>query len=142
MRGEMDRLQEAAARRLSGLGEFAVADIVREGYAPNGGKACGVKITVRIPMPEAASKYAAGPAFSKVAMQIVIERDDMAARHSPSAATLAEGVTRALHGWTAPLECGYGKVAIAESEPWQRIETPRKAVSAIAVNFKAQSVLE
>lgn len=141
---EIEKLQEAVARRLMSAGAFAVAEIILESAkipVIKTASACGLRITVKVPMPQCASKYAAGPVFSKVGLQILIERDDAAAKHSPSIAAVAESVTKALHNWTAPAECGYGKVQIAQSAPWERIEIKNSRASCVAVNFTTQSVL-
>ncbi|MBR4598106.1 MAG: hypothetical protein IKO42_06910 [Opitutales bacterium] len=141
---EIEKLQEAVARRLLSIGDFAVADIAMESAkapAIKTASACGVRITVKIPMPQSASKYAAGPVFSKVNLQILIERDDSAAKHSPSICAIAESATRALHNWIAPAECGYGKVQIAQTSPWARAETKSANLSALVLNFTTQSVL-
>ena len=145
MRGELDRLQEAVAKRLVSMSEFAVADIFCEGSQAlerGAGKACGVKITVKVPMPQKASKYAAGPVFSRVAVQVEIERDSGLARHSPGIASIAEGVSKALHCWSAPLECGYGKVFLSEQNPWTPTPEDKDGVAKICVNLSAQSVIE
>ena len=144
-RGELDKLQEAIAKRLLSLGDFAVADIFCEGanlFDHGAGKACGVKITVKIPMPVSASKYAAGPVFSRVFAELLLERDDALARHSPSLASLAESASKALHFWTAPLECGYGKLTLGENSPWKIIPAKDGSISGICINFSAQSVIE
>lgn len=144
MKGGLEKLQEFAAKTLMCSSDFLCADILAESsnaLRSEGSKACGIKITVGIPMPLKASKYAAGPAFSKVALQIVVERDNPNAAHSPSAVYLAERLSRLFHGKTAPVECGYGKICLADSNPWQALPRPDKNTTAIAVNFLAQSVL-
>ena len=144
-KSEIEKLQEAVGRRLLLAGDFETANIYLESAKPgnlkSGNSACGVKITVRVPMPQSASKYAAGPVFSKVDLQILIERDDAVAKHTPSIASIAESVTLALHNWTAPADCGYGKVRISEQHPWQRVENKNMQTSAMLVNFSTQSVL-
>ncbi len=144
-KSEIEKLQEAVGRRLVLTGDFATANIYLEsaklGNLKTSNSACGVKITVRVPMPQSASKYAAGPVFSKVNLQILIERDDAIARHTPSIAAIAESVTIALHNWTAPAECGYGKVHISTSQPWQRLENKNSQISTMLVHFTTQSVL-
>ena len=69
-KSEIEKLQEAVGRRLMLAGDFATANIYLESARPGnlkaGNSSCGVKITVRVPMPQSASKYAAGPVFSKV----------------------------------------------------------------------------
>lgn len=144
-RGEIDKLQEAVTKRLVSLGEFAVADISAEGaklFENGAGKACGVAIVVKIPMPLESSKYAAGPVFSKVGIRILARRDDGIARHSPSMATIAESVTRALHNWSAPIECGYAKLSLSEKNPWEAASKDFSPSTSLIINFTAQSVLE
>lgn len=144
-KSEIEKLQEAIGRRLLLTGDFATANIYLEstklGNLKTNNSACGVKITVRVPIPQSASKYAAGPVFSKVNLQVLIERDDAIARHTPSIASIAESVTLALHNWTAPADCGYGKVRISETQPWQRLESKQSQTSLMLVNFTTQSVL-
>ena len=144
-KSEIEKLQEAVGRRLMLAGDFATANIYLESARPGnlkaGNSSCGVKITVRVPMPQSASKYAAGPVFSKVDLQILIERDDAVAKHPPSIAAIADSVTLAIHNWTAPADCGYGKVRISESRPWQRAESKSPQISSMLVNFSTQSVL-
>lgn len=115
-KSEIEKLQEAVGRRLLLTGDFATANIYLESAKPgnlkSGNSACGVKITVRVPMPQSASKYAAGPVFSKVDLQILIERDDAVAKHTPSIASIAESVTLActtgrLPRTAATARCGF-----------------------------------
>ena len=141
---EIEKLQQAVARRLLSIGDFATADIIMESAKipeVKTASARGLRITVKVPMPQSASKYAAGPVFAKVGLQLLIERDDAVAKHSPSIAAVAESATRALHNWIAPAECGYGKVQIAQNSPWLRADAKSANLSAILVNFTTQSVL-
>lgn len=145
LKGEIDMLQEALAKKLASMSDLATADIKAEGskiFEHGAGKACGVSMTVKIPIPLTSSKYAAGPVFSKVAVQILIERDKSLALHSPSIAALAEHVTKAFYNWKAPLSCGYGKLSINEQKPWTQNSKEGEPVSSLSVNFIAQSVLE
>lgn len=143
-RGQLDKLQEAIAKRLASASDLALADIYTDASKPlerQFSKASGVKITVEVPMPISASKYAAGPVFSKVAISVLVERNETSAIHSPSLAGLCECVTKLLHNWTAPLESCYGKIAISAENPWRVREVKAQNTAAISVNFIAQSVL-
>lgn len=143
-RGQLDKLQEAVTRRLASASELAVAEIHAESanfLKEQISKSSGVKISVAIPMPISASKYAAGPVFSKVAVKVVVEREHSIAMHSPSLASLAESVTKILHKWVAPLESCYGKLVLDAQNPWQRVQLKSLNSDAISVNFTVQSVL-
>lgn len=144
MRGELDKLQEFITKTLMASSEFSCADIIAESsnvIKNLGSKACGLKIKVGIPMPIKASKYAAGPTFSKVSIQILIERENPLALHSPSITYIAESVSKILHNKLAPVECGYGKIHLSESAPWQKVDSKNENVSCLAVNILTQSVL-
>lgn len=143
-RGQLDKLQDSIAKKLISSSELSFAEIQIESanfLDRQFSKASGVKITVAIPMPLTASKYAAGPVFSKVAVKIIIERNHTIAIHSPSLASLAESVTKILHKWTAPLESCYGKLVISSQNPWQTMQVQKQNTDAISVNFTVQSVL-
>lgn len=143
-RGQLDKLQEAVARKLASSSELSIAEIQAESASFLKGqisKSSGVKITVEIPMPISASKYAAGPVFSKVSIRVAIERNHSIAIHSPSLASLAESVTKILHKWVAPLESCYGKLVLDTQNPWQKIQQKNLNSDAISVNFTVQSVL-
>ncbi|MFR6032548.1 MAG: hypothetical protein ACLUKN_04835 [Bacilli bacterium] len=53
-----------------------------------------------------------------------------------SITTTAEIISRALHNWIPPIECGYGKVSLAAESPWER-----KGKESVAIKFNVQSVL-
>ncbi len=144
MRGQLDKLQEAVTRKLASSSDLSVAEIHSESanfLSRQNSKASGVKITVAIPMPISASKYAAGPVFSKVSVKVIIERNHSIAIHSPSLTSLAECVSKLLHKWVAPLESCYGKLVLDAQSPWQKLQCQAQNSSAISVNFTVQSVL-
>lgn len=143
-KGELDKVQETLAKRLLTISALSTANIFQEGaklFETGAGKMCGLSITVKIPIPLCASKYTAGPVFSKLLLQVKIERDASLAKHTPSITTIAESVTKALHLWEFPLECGYGKISLAPQSPWQNLEHETSALSSVLINFNTQSVL-
>jgi len=139
----LEKLQRAVFERLRALPELKSADICARGLSPlpDGGRGECSKIEVCAPFPTAASKYTAGPAFSEVSMSIAVSRDNLSSAGAPSALSLAEVVSENLHNWLAPAETGYGRMSLCENAPWQEIKSPPN-VSAMAINFKIQSVLQ
>ena len=93
------------------------------------------------PMPTSASKYAAGPTFSNVELRVEAERAKFAAPNAPSLLTACEIVSRALHGANAPVECGYGRISLAENSPWSESKCGSQSEK-ITMRFCAQSVLQ
>ena len=91
-------------------------------------------------IPLSASKYAAGPTFSDVELRVETIRSKFAAPNAPSLLTACEIVSRALHGANAPLECGYGRIALSESSPWK--EEAESQSDKITIHFRVQSVLQ
>ena len=140
--GTLERLQKYALEYLRGLSDLKYADIRAENFSPlpESGKAEGMRVEILCPVPLAASKYAAGPTFSDVELSVRVTRDDAVAMRAPSTLTACEILSRALHNWTPPAECGYGKITLAPNSPWTR-EASAPNSTRFVIKFKAQSVL-
>ncbi len=136
--GTLERLQKSVTEYLRGIGDLRFADISAEKLEKDlSEKAEGLKVLVLSPIPQRASKYAAGPTFSAVALSIAITQDNAVANYPTSLITSAEIISRALHFWTPPIESGYGKLSLSESSPWQRVSD-----NTICITFNTQSVLQ
>ena len=140
--GTLERLQKSMLAYLRGLADLKHADIYAEGFENEArtGKAEGLCVEIQMPMPVAASKYAAGPTFSGVEISVSVLRYRTIAAKAPSLLTVCEMLSRALHNWNPPLECGYGKVCLSQNNPWKRADAPQNS-SRITLQFNAQSVL-
>lgn len=142
MMGTLEKLQNSLLGHLQSLADLNYADIRAEGrdVHARGGKAEGMEVEIMLPMPTSASKYAAGPTFSDVDVCIEVVRDPALAATAPSILTVCEIISRALHKWTPPLECGYGKMALAQNSPWKRGDAANGKTK-ITLKFNVQSVL-
>lgn len=143
MKGSLDKLQLAVADRIRSLADLSRASVYCEcidEILDLAGKGEGLKILVKIPMPMEASKYAAGPTFSRVKIEIVIEREMFTAANAPSISFICECVSKILHAWQPPEKSGYGKFFIAGTSPWSRNSCKDGKIS-MSLFFEAQSVL-
>lgn len=113
---------------------------IQNDFSDAEGSAEGLEIKVLRPIPLSASKYAAGPTFSDVEIRVETIRSKFAAPNAPSLLTACEIVSRALHGANAPIECGYGRIALSESSPWK--EESESQSDKITIRFRVQSVLQ
>ena len=136
--GTLERLQKAVLEYLRSLSDLKYASIYAEGgnNPARAEKACGLQVEILSPLPKAASKFAAGPTFSEVEISLEVCRQNEIARSAPSITTTAEIISRALHNWIPPIECGYGKVSLAAESPWER-----KGKESVAIKFNVQSAL-
>ena len=135
--GNLERLQRSVVELLRSVSDLRLADIKAEDSDDNAGKAEGLRVTVLSPLPRAASRYAAGPVFSEVEISVEISRDKSIAARAPSIISAAENVSRALHNWSPPVACGYGRVYLSQENPWLA-DGPSK----IRIILNAQSVLQ
>lgn len=140
--GTLEKLQKSLLDHLQSLADLNCADIYAEGrnVHARGGKAEGMKVEILMPMPTSASKYAAGPTFSDVDVFVEVVCDGTLATNPPSLLTVCEIISRTLHKWTPPLECGYGKMTLAQNAPWKRGDAGNGKTK-ITLKFNAQSVL-
>lgn len=146
MKGSLDKLQSAVAERIRSLADIAKASVCSEcvdetfGEFGNGE---GLEILVKIPMPVEASKYAAGPVFSKVKIEVLVERNANIAANAPSMAFTCECISKILHAWAPPENSGYGKLFIAGNPPWSRGAESAGGGKKFSMSlfFEAQSVL-
>ncbi len=140
--GTLERLQRSIFKYLLGMADLRCADIFAEAIDSSTASqsAKGLKIIVREPMPLKASKYAAGPTFSEVEVCVDISRDFRISSGAPSLLTMAEILSRSLHKWLPPMECGYGRITLSDNIPWSFSQDGQ--TKKISVKFKAQSVLQ
>lgn len=139
----LERLQKGIYNMLRGISDIKFADVCFEsdGEIFEGSNAEGLQIRILRPMPIKASKYSAGPTFSDVEIRIDISRAKHTSRNTPSLLTVCEIVSRVLHGWNVPLECGYGRLELCDNSPWSAVSTT-ESVEKITVRFRTQSVLQ
>lgn len=141
MQGCLLKLQKAVLEKLRSAAELSFAAISAENPSDflepkSSDRPC--EISVLMPIPMEASKYSAGPVFSKVALQVEIKCEPTRMGECPSVLSAAEAVTRTLHFWSIPPESGYSRLSLSESSPWTRSS---KNASIITVNFTACAVL-
>lgn len=141
--GSLEKLQRFVLRRLETLADLGAAEIFAEGIdaysrSGNGG---GLSVTVTMPEPRAASKYAAGPVFSHISLCVCVERDNSVCR-ALSILDACEIIAKALHKWGSPVDSGYGRLELDPSNPWTRHATAKPNSDKISVNFTAQSVIQ
>ena len=141
--GTLERLQNGVCEILKAIGDLRFATIrTQNDYLDSDGNSAeGLEVRVMRPMPISASKYAAGPTFSAVELRIEVTRAKYTAQNAPSLLTSCEIISRALHGVNAPVECGYGRIALAENSPWDESKTDSQSEK-INLRFCVQSVLQ
>ena len=139
--GTLERLQNAVCEILSAINDLKFACVrLQNDFSDAEGSAEGLEIKVLRPIPLSASKYAAGPTFSDVDVCVEVVCDGTLATNPPSLLTVCEIISRTLHKWTPPLECGYGKMTLAQNAPWKRGDAGNGKTK-ITLKFNAQSVL-
>ncbi len=144
MKGALDKLEDEILFHLQSLAEFKNASIRLESGRVDKNLNFSDKptrITLKIPTPLEASKYTAGPTFSKVAINIIVECDLSTNRFDESINSVAENLAKHLHNWKTPISCGYSKLTLDAQAPWQKLE-PCGNTLAVALNFSASAVLE
>ncbi len=139
--GSLERLQKSILEYLSGIGDLKFADISSEKTEEIGEskKGEGLHVEILSPIPISASKYAAGPTFSEVEISLRVHRKNFSSR-TPTILTTCEILSRALHNWLPPLSCGYGKLTLAQKNPWT-CEESQTGSKQILIKFTVQSVL-
>jgi len=136
--GTLERLQKYIYDYLRGINDLKYAAVNKESeinLSPVGSDE-GLDINVMFPIPQKASKFAAGPTFSEVEICLEVRRQDVIAARAPSMLTVCEIVSRALHNWTPPLETGYGRITLSQNQPWEKM-----SADTIKIRFNVQSVL-
>jgi|GEM_PF-793871 len=144
MISHLDSLQQSVFEKLRTLPELAKVSVFKdEVFSKHQAKISdqGMIVKIAIPIPLSSSKYAAGPAFGKVALRIAIEVYRNCATSALSPLYLGELISSKLHNWNAPLSSSYGRLSLDTQKPWELLDNNSEKIS-IILNFNTQSVLE
>lgn len=143
MTGCIDSLQKSIVEILRTCPELSRVGIFRENALRD--LECkfssqGMGIVVKIPRPIEASKYAAGPAFSKISFSVSINVDRHSSLQTYSPTFIAELVSKKLHNASASISTGYGKILLDSANPWQSYKADSQSFE-ITLNFNTQSLI-